>query len=569
MSFLSSFSYFFRKKPVVRLAVFSVLMIIICALALLVTFGRKKEPHLISITPQIASPGDNITINGNHFGSKINDSYVEIAGNRITSSHYLSWNDNSIVLTLPSNISDGFLYVVTSSGKSKPINFTNEQNIPQFVKTDSISTSPMIVDTDKFGTIGKSVTITGKNFGALRNNSRVFFSILTEDGSTDFISCPDRENYYEFWNNQEIHVRVPNGVTSGPIFVLTNNGTSNQFNLAIQNMPGTKVFPEKKTYEIKLTTEIEVLQETKNAGEILIHIPIPPETTTQREIEITSSYPTPKMENYMNTIVHQFSVTSRSRNFEAEQSYVIPVYSIKTSIVSPHVTPYSMETIKYLADYLQSSDLIPSDDSSVVTLQTHIARNIQSPYQKAQAIYEYLIRNFDISENGNKKNTSSKDASQDEILMEDIIASKNISFYDLNILFCSLLRASGIPAIPISGFYIDSELKSHRHWWTEFYIENFGWIPVDIILGSGNVYDKDENFDAAKNKSFYFGSLDANRIIFSRGWNRIISMNINNKSSYIPRSFAFQSIWEETSFDVAYKSTWNDIEILSVNQNGE
>ena len=559
MSFLSSFSYFFRKNPVLRILLFIFVVVLLCGIALLVTMSNKKEPQLVSVTPQIAAPGENITITGNHFGSKINDGYVEISGNRVTASHYVLWTDNSIVLTLPSNVSDGFLYVVTANGKSTPINFTNNQNIPKFVKADSLSTAPAITDTDKFGTIGKTLTITGKNFGALRNNSKVYFSIQTENGEIDFIPCPDRENYYEFWNNQEIRVRVPNGVTSGDIFVLTNNGASNKYNLPIQNMPGSKTFPEKKIYEIKLSANIEVAGDARNATEISIHIPIPPETTTQRQIEISSAYPKPAMENYMNTIVHQFSVSNRVRNFDAEQTFIIPVYAIKTTIVPYHIIPYSEETKKFLSDYLQPSDLIPSDDESVIALQSQIARNIQGPYQKAQAIYEYLIKNFSIV------NESVAYKNKNDILMEDIIAAKNASFYDINILYCSLLRASGIPAIPLAGFYIDSEQVAHKHWWLEFYIENFGWIPVDIILGSGNTYEtSDEKIDTAKAKSFYFGSLDANRIAFSRGWNRIISTNINNKTADIPRSFAFQSIWEETSAEVAYKSTWNDIEVLRV-----
>ena len=468
MSFLESFSYFFRKKPTLRIILFIVFIALICSVALLVTASKKKEPHLVSINPQIASPGEKILITGSHFGSKINDSYVEIAGNRITSSHYVSWTDNSIILTLPTNTTDGFLYVVTSNGKSKPINFTNEQNIPKFVKSDSLSTTPTITDTDKFGTVGKTLTITGKNFGVLRNNSKVYFSILSDDGSTDFISCPNRENYYEFWNNQEIRVRVPNGATTGQIFVLTNNGASNKFNLSIQNMPGTKIFPEKKIYEIKLSTNIEISGENKNSAEILLHVPIPPETTTQREIEISESYPKPTIKDYMGTIVQQFSFTNRTRNFEAENTFIIPVYAIKTTVIPRDIVPYSEETKKYLADYIQPSDLIPSDDEAVKALQNQISKtNVQGPYQKASSIYEYLIKHFSIYEDlETTKNPKNK--TSNEITIEDIIASKNASYYDINILFCALLRDSGIPAIPISGFYIDSNNNAHKHWWLEF-----------------------------------------------------------------------------------------------------
>lgn len=535
-----------------RFAVLAFALILCSSISIGIKFAMKKAPHLTTITPQIASPGDTIYIYGNHFGSKINDSYVEIAGNRITTSHYISWTDNVITLTLPMDVRDGFLQVVTATGKSDPINFSNQNNIPRFVKNDTNSTLPQITEISKSSSIGKLITITGKNFGTLRNNSKVFFSIENEDGTKDFIPCPEREIYYDFWNNQEIRVRIPNGTTSGPVFVMTNSGASNSADILIQNMPGTKSFPEEKTYEISLKATFSSA-DTKNSNDITVHIPIPPETTTQRGIEIRNSSPEPLIQNYMNTIVHQTSISPRQKNaVSIDHTFLIPVYSVKTSVISERVKPYSAETKKFLADYLRENEIIPSGNELIQKLAREITTE-NSPYRKAQTIYNFIIRNYEIT----------TELKTGETNIEELIASKNADGYDATILYCSLLRASGIPCIPIAGFYIDSEKTAHKHWWAEFYIEDFGWIPVDLILGSGIVYPGME--ENPKSRTLYFGYIDANRIAFSRGWNRLISTNINNKKIYFPRTFALQSVWEEyTEENKAYVSSWEDITVENI-----
>ena len=50
----------------------------------------------MSMSPQIGSAGDYITLKGQHFGDTQEDSYVEIGGNKLTQSSYAFWSDASI-----------------------------------------------------------------------------------------------------------------------------------------------------------------------------------------------------------------------------------------------------------------------------------------------------------------------------------------------------------------------------------------------------------------------------------------------------------------------------------------
>lgn len=548
------FLYLLRKHSILRFALFAFLLIVATSVSLLVTFVSKKEPILTQISPSIALPGDVIHIYGNNFGNNIEDSYVEIAGNRLTSSSYTSWTDNDIQIKLPQNVTDGLVYVVTSAGKSEAVNFTNKATIPILVKNNTQSSTPFITNiSEKNGTIGKIITILGKNFGTLRNNSKVFFSIEAEDGSNEFISCSENNFDYEFWSNQEIRVRIPDGACSGDIYINTNNGNSNLYNLKITNLSGTKNFTDKKTFLLSISANITA-EDFKGSADIILRVPKPIITSTQRSIEIPVSNPEPVINDYMNTLVHQTTIDTKQNNkFSVAHSFVVPVYSVQTNIVSEKVKPFEAETLQHYSDYLKEDEIIPTNHPRVTELKSNIVSRISNPYLQAKAIYNYLIENFEII----------SDLRPAESDVTELIENKSGDAYDFAMIFCALARSAKIPCIPIAGIYVDSNMEAHNHWWNEFYIQDFGWIPVDCALGAGLEYATVNTND--KHKSFYFGNLDSQHVIFSRGWNKIKSAHINGNIVYRPKTYALQSIWEEASTDIqAYSSFWSNVYVTGV-----
>ncbi len=554
MTILNKFFYLIRKHSSLRFALFAFVLIVSTLISLAVTFASKKAPTLTHISPQIAFPGDTIYIYGSNFGNNIEDSFVEIAGSRLTSSSYTSWTDTEIQIKLPQNIRDGLVYVVTSAGKSEAVNFTNKETIPILVKNNTQSSTPVITSiSEKSGSIGKIITILGKNFGTLRNTSQVFFSIESEEESNDFISCSEHNFDYEFWSNQEIRVRVPDGATTGDIYINTDKGSSNLFNLKIANMPGTKNFTDKKTFLLSVSANI-IAEDFKGSADVILRIPKPPVTPTQRSIEIPVSNPEPIIANYMNTLVHQTTIDAKQNNkFSVAHSFVVPVYGIKTNIVSEKIKPYSTETLQLFADYLKEEEIIPSNNIKVIELKDKITSRISNPYLKAKAIYSYMINNFEIL----------SELRLAEADVTELITDKKGDAYDFAMIFCALARSAKIPCIPVSGVYVDSNMESHNHWWNEFYIEEFGWIPVDSAFGAGLEYAK--VIYNEENSSFYFGNLDSQHVIFSRGWNKIKSSNINGKIVYRPKTYALQSIWEEASIETqAYSSFWSNVYVTGV-----
>ncbi|MCR4821986.1 MAG: IPT/TIG domain-containing protein [Treponema sp.] len=572
MSVKNLFSLLFRKYSFFRVLSYSSLIIIGLAVISVATVKSKKVPVIASVIPVVGSAGDTMVIRGNNFGVIRGTNYVEIGGNRITASGYINWTDNLIKLTIPSNVQDGLVIVVTQSGKSKPGFFANEAGIPVAVQQDTKTSQPLITAvTPSSGSYGSLITITGSDFGTVRGNSRVIFTANAEEGSLgsgqgeltsdfDFTLLPasERDYDYEFWSDSEIRVRIPDGAATGNIFVETEKGRSNYVSEEIKLAAGEKSYLSRKTYILQLNADIDSI-DTKNGTHITLRVPRPITTSWQPMVELTECSPEPVISDYKNTVIHQLTLKkagSQSKKIRFSHNFVVSTYAVQTKINEKAVKAYSTsEKNRVLHKAATEADsLIQSDNPEVLEFAKNLTGKNTNPYLQAKIIYDYIMKEYSL-----KKELRKADASP-----LDLLKSKKGDAYDLAIFYTTLLRSLEIPANPVSGILVDSEMKSQAHWWTEFYIEGFGWIPVDPALGKGMEY---KSFRPVENPAeFYFGNLDSQHIAFSKGWNEIKqTISQNSKIVYRPKSYALQSIWEESSEGkVNYSSLWNDPLILGL-----
>ena len=144
MEYSGKFSYLFRKYTQVRVACFLVVAAIAVSIFLIVGMHNKPVPEIEAIVPPVGSPGDVIVIKGKNFGETRDMSYVEFAGSKLTASSYISWNNDTIKLVLPSNIQDGLVVVGVNNQRSKPALFANEVDIPVPVTQSFQTTKPVI-----------------------------------------------------------------------------------------------------------------------------------------------------------------------------------------------------------------------------------------------------------------------------------------------------------------------------------------------------------------------------------------------------------------------------------------
>jgi hypothetical protein len=154
-----------------------------------------------------------------------------------------------------------------------------------------------------------------------------------------------------------------------------------------------------------------------------------------------------------------------------------------------------------LSRYLEGDRLAPLDHEARAAA-AKIVQSGQTPAEKARAIYEWIVRNFRFDRSGDGWGRGD---------LKFALTQKRGNAIDFNTAFTALARASGIPARIVFGFKIPRGLTegniSEYHCWSEFWLDGFGWIPLDPIEGSRN----------PSTAAAWFGSLDAHRVAFTVG----------------------------------------------------
>ncbi len=557
-----TFSVLFRKYPLFRTGSIIFFILVVLAAISIITYKARKSPEITSITPTVGSPGDLMTITGENFGSLRNSSsYVEVGGSRITASGYLQWTDSQIKLILPSNVQDGLVVVSTKEGQSKPGFFANEAGIPIEVPPDTKTTLPLVTSVSpENASIGQLIVLTGSNFGTSRNSAKVFFTAnLPQDSQNadkdenSYIAGREDNYDYEYWSDSEIHIRVPDGTAGGQIYIQTEKGMSNYANFNLKTNAGIKKYSDKKTYLVNLNVDIDDINSKQNTT-LSLRIPRPLETSVQRHAQLNECSPEPVFENYQNTIIQHLELSKQTaKKLKFTQSFVVENYAVETQPVPKNIKPFSDKSRVLYTTFTKPDQLIKSDNEEFVDFAKKIVKKETNPYNQAKLIYDYMLENFSLEEKLRKTGS----------LPADLLKDKKGDAWDFAIVYTTLLRALKIPSLPVSGILVDSELNAKPHWWTEFYIENLGWIPVDVVLASGLEYKSFKTIEEPG--KFYFGNLDSQHIVFSRGFNDVKPTLSNGFVVYKERTFALQSIWEESSSGtVNYSSLWNEPVIAGI-----
>jgi len=565
------FSYLFRKYPGIRFLCWFSAGLLLFIVSFLVHASIRHTPELYSVTPPVGSPGDMVVLDGMYFGDSRVSNFVQIGTERLTSSSYISWTDTQIKLMLPANVQNGLVSVQVAGKKSNPVMFANKTTIPVIVPPNPHTTYPMISSLSAATvSTGQLLTITGSNFGDVRGTSDVYFrtdhaNLSTATNSTgqgispadnwDYIPA-SADNYdYEYWSDSEIRVRVPDGAVSGNLFVKTEKGSSAFQKITLSTAAGTKKFSSGKTYLIQLSADVSDARIQKDSNAMLtLHVPRPVTLSTQPTVAMTECVPAPVLANYRNTVIHQapFSqFTDTKKRFR--QTFMISVYTLETEVNVRKVAPFSEKKRLLYTANIQSDDCVPASAPQVTQLAKEIIKQEKNPYKQAQLVYKFFLSQYTLLSRVRTGDVSPL----------DLISSKQGDAYDFAVIYTAVLRSLKIPAKPVSGIVVDSQLQPHTHWWCEFYIENFGWVPVDPAMGSGLQYIQFQQ--VADPAEFYFGSIDSRHVAFSDSWNNIKPALVSNKTVHRPRSYALQSIWEESTAGAdEYSSYWNDPTIIGV-----
>ncbi len=154
-----------------------------------------------------------------------------------------------------------------------------------------------------------------------------------------------------------------------------------------------------------------------------------------------------------------------------------------------------------MSRYLEPDHLVPTD-GVIAQLSAEQTKGLTTPIEKARAIYNYVVSTMKYDKSGEGWGRG------DAIWA---CAAKRGNCTDFHSLLIGMMRHAGIPARFEIGFPLPENQHEGNipgyHCWAEFYVEPYGWIPVDASEASKHPEKRD----------YFFGAHDTNRVLFTFG----------------------------------------------------
>lgn len=169
---------------------------------------------------------------------------------------------------------------------------------------------------------------------------------------------------------------------------------------------------------------------------------------------------------------------SQGQTFTVELDYSVLSFSLTYTVNSSMMGSYDKSSELY-TKYTQPEELIESDNEKIIEKAQEITQGVDDPYVKARLIYNFVVSYllYEIQE--------------DEKGALWALENGKGDCSEYSYLFVALCRAAGIPARVQAGFafHFVGQVLEGGHMWAEYYLENYGWMPVDATWQLFNVID--------------------------------------------------------------------------------
>jgi transglutaminase-like putative cysteine protease len=175
-----------------------------------------------------------------------------------------------------------------------------------------------------------------------------------------------------------------------------------------------------------------------------------------------------------------------------------------------------------LARFLQADSRVPIDGPVVEATARTVPRNVP-PRDRARQIFEHLLDTLDYDSGGCTPDRAHELG--DLVLACDLRRGTCTEFHGL---YVAQARALGLPARFAFGFNIPQKPEGQiagYHCWSEVFLPEVGWFAVDV----SEAWKRTD----PRERSFYFGNLDANRVQFTTG--RDVSLVPSQRSGSVDR----------------------------------
>lgn len=251
-------------------------------------------------------------------------------------------------------------------------------------------------------------------------------------------------------------------------------------------------------------------------GTLKAWMPVPVATGSQTNVTILSAEPSQYMKSSTGTdadiglVYFEIPLEEATGPFVNLSVQYRFVQHEQRFVVDPAtVLPYDTGSPEYRKYTASSRNVAVTPEITAKALS--IVGNETNPYLQAQKIYWDVVSTHPYSHAPHFWIEASQNSESQYVLETGIGDCGTQSMY-----FAALCRAIGIPARATGGYQMITGSPG-THIWAEYYLEGYGWIPVDVTAAEGG----DASYNATPGeleeyKTYFFGSLDPYRFVIQK-----------------------------------------------------
>ena len=489
-------------------------LLLVAAASFAISRFATPSPRLHALTPQVTTPGRVVSLQGRFFGRERGTSAVSFAGGEPRTSAYRSWSDERIVVVVPASFASGLVRVVTPAGASNGILLTHRDDLPSPVADSRQPGSPPVVRevSPSAAAVGEHITISGIGFGPAPGAVR-FTAAAGGEGAArpnPVIESSSVDLDHVRWSDRLIVVRVPAGVRSGEVSVRNGTGQSAAHEFEVRSEVGTVRYLDPRGYAATYAVGIAAAG-AAGGGELYLWVPAIPETPAQRHLAEPSVDERPIRRDPAGVGLFRFRDPGAGATHEIRTDYRIRRYAIQTTIEPSSVRGYRTDSAFH--ERFTGGDAVVPSGGNLPAIAERAMRGYVNPLWRARLTFDYVVARLQpVAAAGARIAPAGAGPMQ---VVAAAIDERRAAPYEYALTFSAVARAAGIPARPVAGYLIDDSARAVPHYWAEFFLEDFGWVPVDPAMEAGASLAARPADDAAADP--WFGRLDSRRIVMAKG----------------------------------------------------
>jgi len=253
------------------------------------------------------------------------------------------------------------------------------------------------------------------------------------------------------------------------------------------------------------------------AGTLTIWYPLPLETAAQRDVVVTNlSYEEyiiagPVTEGEIAYVCYEVPADEIEGDLIITADIAFTSYEQRFTVDPATVGTYDTTDSEYILSTSSGRNIAVTDE--IRDLAQTIVGNETNPYLQAQALYWYIIDTYPYSH-------------APHLSLDTVVPKVPESSYMFatghgdcgtqSQFFAALCRSQGIPARATGGYQMLITGQPSPHFWAQYYIEGYGWIPCDKTVAEIADWVDVAEEDRETFRTYYANNLDPARLVIQK-----------------------------------------------------